>query len=91
LPTPQLVVKLGGYAPNDSDVAQLYTTLKNHPITQEVQLRHTREYETETGRYREFQIHWELKKGVDVLDHLTEDVGIVESPPQDSARRKEAD
>jgi len=91
-PPPRLVVSIGGYAATEADVAQIYSTLKAHPMTKDVQLRHTREYETAAGLYREFQIDWELKNGVDVLDHLTEDVGIVESPKVsgDSAEQKEA-
>lgn len=89
-PPPQLIVSIGGYAANEADVAQIYTTLKANPMTKDVQLRHTREYETAAGLYREFQIDWELKSGVDVLDHLTEDVGIVETPKGVSADQKEA-
>lgn len=89
-PKPRLLVRIGGYAANDSDVATIYTRLKAHPITREVSLRHTREYESDTGLCREFQIDWELENGVDVLEHLTEEVGVVESPREDSTDQKEA-
>lgn len=90
-PEKDLIVKIGGYAVNDSDVALFYTTLKALPITQDVQLRHTREYETESGLCREFQIDWELKKNIDALEHLTEDVGVVETAKQPgSAQGREA-
>ncbi|MBN1555761.1 MAG: hypothetical protein JXA11_13535 [Phycisphaerae bacterium] len=81
-PKPKLVVQIGGYAATDADVAQIYTTLKSHSITNDVQLRHTREYETETGVYREFQIDWTLQEDADVLDHLTKDVGVVQADPE---------
>ncbi|MBN1942015.1 MAG: hypothetical protein JW849_01860 [Phycisphaerae bacterium] len=80
-PAPRWLVRIAGYAASDSDVAQIYTTLKGHSITDDVQLRHTREYEADTGMRREFQIDWLLKEKVDVLDHLTDEVGVVEAAP----------
>lgn len=88
-PTPQMIVKIGGYAASDLDAAKLSTALKAYPITQDVHLRHTREHKTDAGVFREFQIDWELKKGVDVLDHLADKVGIVENPPKNAAGGKE--
>jgi hypothetical protein len=86
-PKMKMVVKIGGYAHSDADVAEIYTRLKSQPITREVLLQHTQEYKAPDGRlWREFQIDWELKNDVDVLEYLTEEVGVVEQP----AERKEA-
>lgn len=79
-PKPQWVVKIAGFAAGDSDVAQIYTTLKSLPITEEVQLRHSREAEGQALPRREFQIDWTLKRNVDVLEHLSADMGVIEVP-----------
>lgn len=89
-PPPQLCVRIGGYAQSDADVAQMYSTLKSNPITQEVVLHHIQEGKIRDSVYREFQIDWTVRADVDVLDHLTEDIGIVESPKEKPAGREEA-
>ena len=89
-PPPQLCVRIGGYAQSDADVAQMYTTLKSNPITQEVVLHHIQEGKVKDNVYREFQIDWTVRSDMDVLDHLTEDIGIVESPKGDKASPEEA-
>ncbi len=89
-PPPQLCVRIGGFAQSDADVAQMYSTLKSNPITQDVVLHHIQEGKIRDSVYREFQIDWTVRSDVDVLDHLTEDIGIVESPKEEPAGREEA-